>query len=340
MKTKNKNVAVSWFKLFMAYEVAIGHFNGQSFLTGGLCVNCFFIISGYFLAGSYDSEKYPTTISYTINRIKKLYPEYIVSFILLFILTYLRQLPAGLSEFAGIVTNSLPEIFLLQNMGWYQGGINYPLWFICVLIIASHLLFALLKENRRFTVDFLCPVIALCLGTFYFNMQSSSWGTTAGDFLYVPLCRGLCFISLGIILHEFMPIIMEKLDKFSASFKRGVCLTAFYVSFVIAAAMFIKARNGAVVYLPFIILFLLSFRIQGSGKMICLSGVADRLSLSVFMNQALVIEFLRAAKEHSYLSNSIAENKLVYLAVLTVIAALVGWFVRKGQAVAVRYLKK
>ena len=33
----------------------------------------------------------------------------------------------------------IPEIFLVQNVGFFGGGINYPLWQMCALIVSSFL---------------------------------------------------------------------------------------------------------------------------------------------------------------------------------------------------------
>lgn len=329
MNKRGRNILVSWFKLFMAYEVARGHFNGQQFLSSGICVNLFFIISGYFLAQSFSSNKYLTPGEYTINRIRKIYPEYFLSFILLFGLLCCINYPFNIKEFSGMVIERLPELFLVQNTGWYSGGANYPLWFLCVLIVASHILFALLDENKKLTVNVICPVSILCMGTYYLNMQNgNSWGTTAGGFLYVPLLRGICFISLGIVIQEIACLIMNEGDKFSKFATQSVRRILFICIFAIWLLLFIKARNTQVIYIPFIVLFILSFRINNIKQFDYLTRWAERLSLSVFMNQAFVIYLLNEAERQSFWL-SLSDNTIFFLIITTVVSVFSSWIAEK-----------
>lgn len=329
MNKKGRNILVSWFKLFMAYEVARGHFNGQQLLSSGICVNLFFIISGFFLAQSFSSHKYPTPGAYTINRIRKIYPEYFFSFLLLFGLLCWINYPFSIKEFAGEVIGCLPEIFLVQNVGWYSGGVNYPLWFLCVLIVSSHILFALLAENKKLTVNVICPLSILCMGTYYLNMQDgNSWGTTAGGFLYVPLLRGICFISLGIVLYEIACLIMNEADKFPKFAAQSVYRILFIFFFVIWLFLFIGARNTPIIYIPFAVLFLLSFRINNIKRFGNLTRWAERLSLSVFMNQAFVIYLLDEMERRSFLS-SLSDNTVFFLIITTIVSVFSSWIVEK-----------
>lgn len=337
MNKRGRNILVSWFKLFMAYEVARGHFNGHQFLSSGLCVNLFFIISGYFLAQSFSSHKYPTPEAYTINRIRKIYPEYLFSFILLFGLLCWIDYPFNIKEFGGKVIERLPEIFLVQNIGWYQGGINYPLWFLCVLIISSHILFALLNENKKITVNVICPLSVFCIGTYYLNMQDgNSWGTTAGGFLYVPFLRGICFISLGIVLYEIACLLMNAVDKFPRFTTQSVYRILLVCFWVIWVLLFIGARNTSIVYIPFAVLFLLSFRINNIKHFEYLTRWAERLSLSVFMNQAFVIYSLNELGRIPVLA-SISDNTAFFLIITTIVSVFSSWIVDNMQ-ILLKYL--
>lgn len=167
------------------------------------------------------------------------------------------------------------------------------------------------------------------MGTYYLNMQDgNSWGTTAGGFLYVPLLRGICFISLGIVLYEIACLIMNEADKFPKFAAQSVYRILFIFFFVIWLFLFIGARNTPIIYIPFAVLFLLSFRINNIKRFGNLTRWAERLSLSVFMNQAFVIYLLDEMERRSFLS-SLSDNTVFFLIITTIVSVFSSWIVEK-----------
>ena len=86
-----RNYSVDIYKLFFAFVIAFGHF-GTSIFHSGIVVNCFFIVSGYFLINSFNSNKYSSSFEYTKNKLSKIYPYYLFAFFSLLLVHLLTNL--------------------------------------------------------------------------------------------------------------------------------------------------------------------------------------------------------------------------------------------------------
>lgn len=80
-----KNYALDFLKVFSMVVIIIHH---SSFIyewmpRGHVFVEFFFFTSGYFLYGTYKKHSEMTVFQYAKNRIAKLYPYYLISFVLL-----------------------------------------------------------------------------------------------------------------------------------------------------------------------------------------------------------------------------------------------------------------
>ena len=175
-----RNYSVDFVKFLFAVMIAIGHFTGvDGIISGGKIVNLFFVMSGYFLVNSFNSGKYENSWQFTFQRIKRIYPYYIFAFIIIFLGIYLSE-GLGIFQLIDKLFKSLPEIFMLQNIGVFPGGINYPLWQLCTLIVVSHIMFSLLKWEKNLTLNVLCPLMAIGVYTYFANAYDMAapkdWG--------------------------------------------------------------------------------------------------------------------------------------------------------------------
>ena len=107
-----RNYSIDFLKILFALSIACGHFKG-SVLSSDLIVELFFILSGFFLVNSFYSGKYHgDALSYTASRLKRIYPYYLLAFLILFISFKSADLlhPIRfLSDFA----NAVPEVLLV-----------------------------------------------------------------------------------------------------------------------------------------------------------------------------------------------------------------------------------
>ena len=207
--------SIDFFKLFFAYLIAYSHF-GINLPGANIAVVFFFIISGFFLARKYyakshsfSKEKVYNEKTYTIDHIKSLYPHYIFSLILMFgyyivknIYYILIQSDAAktLSDLVTDLYELIPELFLLQNVGFFNGGMNYPLWQVCALLICGYFIYALLCYNERLSTTVIFP-LSIILIQVYLMGGSDPFGTVGP--IYIPLIRAFSSMSIGVIAYKF-----------------------------------------------------------------------------------------------------------------------------------------
>lgn len=286
--TMKRNYIIDDIKVVFAIAIACSHYMG-SVLSAGIVVECFFIVSGYFLMATYESNKFTNAYSYTKNRIKKIYPQYITAFVILFIWKNHKLLGNGIGWFKQLA-KSLPEIFLLQNTGIFSGGINYPLWQLCVLIIASHILYSLLLKNKECTLNVICPILIFCVYTYMANI----FGKYEVDvfnieyhFLYIPIYRALASVSLGMILYkpvnEAADYINRKLYGWQISILSLMAMGTFWIN-----------RYTYVAIISFSLILIFCFVPNGFLSKLnqkpIISG--EVLSLWIYLNHAFIIDIL------------------------------------------------
>ncbi len=206
--------SIDFIKLLFAYIIAFGHF-GLEFSPGAYTtVQIFFIISGYFLAVKFyrksysDADKKYNQINYTADHIKALYPHYIFSLLILALYLLLQQLYTffsnpdykQISSIAKFLYGLIPEVFLVQNTGFFGGGINYPLWQLCALIICGYFIYGLLCFNEKLSREMIFP-ISILLILVILNSGVNFWGSY-GPF-HIPLLRAFSALCIGVLIYCF-----------------------------------------------------------------------------------------------------------------------------------------
>lgn len=202
------------FKLFFAYLIALGHFGTQVIPGAYITVQLFFIISGFFLGKKFydkyqaDPENKYDQICYTKDHIKSLYPHYIFSLIVLAVYTFIAGVVAFLRQPSAYqivmiikeIYAAIPELFFLQNTGFFGGGTNYPLWQLCTLIIAGYFVYACLHKNEKLSRELIFPAAILMIQAFL-DSSDDIWGTVV--FFHIPLLRAFSPLCIGVLIYYF-----------------------------------------------------------------------------------------------------------------------------------------
>lgn len=122
---KGKNNAVEALRFFFMLMICMWHEYATSgiFKHGYLAVEFFFILSGMLLFRSATKENALGTIDYTLKKIRRFAPEYLI----VMVFCYLRHgiLPAVLGHRSfdvDFVLRAMPESLMLQNTGVFEGG--------------------------------------------------------------------------------------------------------------------------------------------------------------------------------------------------------------------------
>lgn len=346
-----RNYSIDIIKFCFALSIALSHFssleNGRLFpvINDGYLVSLFFVLSGFFLVSSFDSGKYADAGSYTMKRVNRIYPYYIFAFLALFsfyAITGRSTVPNVLLDLA----ESLPEIFLLQNVGIFTGGINYPLWQICCLIVVSHFLFSLLIWNRQLSLNLICPVLALGTVIYFANSNGAgevNWWGIEGAVFYMPLVRAAGYVSLGMVVHTPVLRLVNMLEKNSSRFTPALVSAGSIVMLL----LFWVNRKSHVGFIPFCLLLvcmLYSKSFYSKYLNFSLLSRLEKLSLGYYFNQALIIEIMPKIES---LTNGWKQRMLdlVFVVLLTVysvfvlyIVDLIMGFVAKRRATAARQM--
>lgn len=283
-----RNYLIDYIKVLFAISIACSHYKGSIF-SAEIVVACFFVMSGYFLMACFESGKYESSYEYTKNRIKRIYLQYIIAFAILFIWTN-KELLYNAKDLFKAIAKSLPEMFLVQNLGIFHGGLNYPLWQLCTLIFASHVLYSLLEKDKDFTLNVLSPACIVLVYTYLANLFNTHDVQAFGieyKFLYVPLLRAFSSISIGMVAYR----PMNEIAKYANMRLKGWQI--FLCSFLFAA-FFWAERDSYIAIIPFCVILMLCIMSGGllrmANRKLPFSG--EKLSLWIYLNHAFLINVL------------------------------------------------
>lgn len=314
-----RNYSVDFVKFLFAVLIAIGHFTGvDGIISGGNIVNLFFVMSGYFLVNSFNSGKYENTWKFTFQRIKRIYPYYIFAFIIIFLGIYLRE-GLGIYQLTVKFFESLPEIFMLQNIGIFPGGINYPLWQLCTLIVVSHIMFSLLKWEKNLTLNVLCPLITIGVYTYFANAydvaEPKDWGVEC-QFIYIPLVRAAGNLAIGMFANYPINCCLEYLNGIDNK-KTSIIVS---VMGCLTIIVFFLNRGSYAIVIPFLLLLICLlyrksiFTILFSAKIF---SYFDKLSLALYLNHAFMIMVYNKLSQ-CFPKYFLEQNNFLYLIVLII----------------------
>lgn len=209
-----RKYSLDFFKLLFAYLVALSHFGTAVSPNGDVLVHFFYVISGFFLARKFYTKSYSDQAkaynqwNYTLDHVKTLYPHYLFSLVVLagyFLVVEFRILLSqpSLHQVNTIIqklADLIPEFLLLQNAGPFNGGINYPLWQLCALLIGGYFVYALLCFNEKLSRELIFPAGILMIQALLVT-GVDIWSPFA--FFHLPLLRAFSPLCIGVLTYYF-----------------------------------------------------------------------------------------------------------------------------------------
>lgn len=196
-------------KLGMACVVALFHLGVSLKLTAGVCVDIFFMISGFFLGRRYYTRAGKETAwDFTLDHAKSVYPHYFLSLAVLFTYLLVRSVlywvlsPSveGFVKILGDFYNEIPDLVFLQSSFTFHDGLNYPAWQISALLIGGYFVYALLCWNEPVSRRILFP--AAILMTKSLTYGAPDLFGNAGP-IYLPLARAFAPLCVGMLTWWF-----------------------------------------------------------------------------------------------------------------------------------------
>ena len=212
------------------------------FLAGSFAVEFFFIVSGYLMMNTIDkaerneekkTEVGKETFNFIIGKIKSLYPEAIIAWIIgIFFISYVKR--SSLFEILSLMADSFFEVIFLQMSGLGATTINGVVWYISSLILCMAILYPLIRRYKDMMIYVVLPLlIFFLLG--YLCMQydhprsPNKWiGIT-----YKGNIRAFAEISLGVVFWQVTKwlsnISFSKLGRILVTgFKWGLYIIIIY----------------------------------------------------------------------------------------------------------------
>jgi len=169
-----------------------------------IAVEFFFIVSGYLLYRTVNKGKYGYAYMYTRDRVRKIYPVYLLAFFVTFAVKvyYTQWMHSPIKVFEQLADNFL-EAVMLQGIGLNRGGdyVNYTAWYVSVYLIGGYFIFYLLKRNRKLFLELIAPILIVVFYSHLYRFNGNLDATiaiTEGFFGNVALFRGIADMCVGV----------------------------------------------------------------------------------------------------------------------------------------------
>lgn len=317
--SKNNSIEAMRFIFMLIICCWHNYASAGVFKHGYLAVEFFFVLSGYLLYKSFSKQNSLSTIDYTIKKIKRFGPEYLIVLAIIYLRHLFIPVILGRREFDfAFMMKMFPEMIMLQDCGIYEGGANAPLWYLSILVIGGGLIYSLLKYNKRLSINVCLPLLCLIGYTYIFNESQTGsievWDVEGG--IKAALLRGMAGMSLGVLLSYFMEQkggILEKKPAFTC-----------FVS-IISLLMFLFVITSTPYYDKYALLFIPPILL---GCFIRESIINKVFASSIWISmggitfEMLLLHFRIIMPFHSFIFNitniPICLNYLVYILLLII----------------------
>ena len=288
------------FKLLFAYNLALFHYGVELPPETGITIQLFFIISGFFLGKKFytkyqaDPQNKYDQICYTKDHIKPLYPHYIFSLAVLTVYTFVVGVITFLREPSAYqivmtvknVYAIIPELFLIQNTGFFGGGTNYPLWQLCAILISGYFVYASLYKNEKLSRELIFPAAILMIQAFL-ETDFDHWGTFG--FFHVPLLRAYSSLCIGVLVYYLTTTQYYQYIKSKKLLFNLVSVFAFL-------SIFAPQGYHNIFLITFVFLLLAMYDPDTWINKLLNRKIfrhAGQLSYAIFLNHAVVIDLLK-----------------------------------------------
>ena len=215
--TTKRNNEIEFFRFLFICAISVMHFSNSYFKSTPHFSNAyigtefFFLISGFMIMKSADNTEM-SAFTFTGKRIKKLYPHYLMAFLLLLLLSSLTSYTGIVALVRSLFTYAF-ELLFLQSLGLKCFGLlNYPAWYLSALLIAGFFIYALVRLHRKLYLTIIAPLAIVATYSFFSaNIGTLDlWGGNQFLNLSDALTRGFAAMSLGSLSYELSKYIATK----------------------------------------------------------------------------------------------------------------------------------
>lgn len=204
-----RNASIDALRFIFMIMICLCHFTSVAKFMhhGHLAVEFFFILSGFLLYKSFRNHPDISTIDYTLQKVKRLYPGYIISIVLMMLLdrrTFLLCNDFTPESILETYFSHATEFLMIQSIGIYNGvQANYELWFISVLVVGGGLLYSFLRCDFSKALNIYIPIICILGITSLYRTGNLDYGTISRLGGSPEMARGIAEMGIGIIVAHF-----------------------------------------------------------------------------------------------------------------------------------------
>ena len=203
--------------------------------AGNFAVEFFFMISGYFMAASwektannYKNDNLINTINFMKHKISSIIFPYIVGFLVAMIVVPIPKIiskSVSVNDLIENVIRHIPEFFGIFGSGFtiYNINGNSASWYISCMLLSMLILYPILCRFKKRFLYIACPVIGILLLAYRCN-QFEHFGTWT-EWTILPVSTGLIRGIGGICFGGFIYILGQHL-RFISFTKAGHIILA------------------------------------------------------------------------------------------------------------------
>lgn len=194
MVQNNRQASIEAFRFFFMLVIILWHFSRfNPFTYGYIVVDFFFMLSGFFLYKSFNRNR-QSAYAYTIDKVKKFAPEYVLIFFVIFLV---KSVLVYKDDSLSVLYSAIPELLMIQGVG-FGSVINTPTWYISVMLIAGCVIYALLRV--KILAELLLPLAVISIYIYLFHRSPSIETFDRVGLLYLPLLRGFAGMGYGVLV--------------------------------------------------------------------------------------------------------------------------------------------
>ena len=290
-----RNGEIDLFRFIFAIIVFSFHFEYAPaiFKSGYLCVEFFFVLSGYFLMqhieknSNHDFNPTKLVYNYAKNRLKRLYVSYFIACVGAFLIRFIVLSDISLRT---VINKGVWEILLLQTFGFEFS--TTVIWYVSALLIASVIIYFLFLYLRNYFLPVIFFGAFIILAFLYQENQQLS---SMNNHLIVSdgLLRGLAELSLGCVMFKLIKTFPASLDKLRKVFFVPKYILLVVILYLMTKGSGIKDFSCLIFFVVFIALLFLD------ESPVCkifnnkLCYFLGDISYDFYLNQIIVIYFAR-----------------------------------------------
>jgi len=223
MNKLKRNGQIEIYRWIFISLICLLHFgsntSNQIVGAGYIGVEFFFVVAGFYLAMNAKKKKIDA-FKYTKNIIKKLFPIYALSILMLLLYRIIITLinMNSVIEFLKTIANDALlaglELTMFQMLGYANTPVNAPLWYVSVLIIVSYFIWYFYTKDKKKFITIYAPIIILIsISVLTTANQGLDLHRTRQLFLYDGIYRGFLDMTIGLLAFNLYEYLNKKKIK-------------------------------------------------------------------------------------------------------------------------------